>query len=165
MIRKTRLAISLLLLAGTVGLWGWSYWDARALTYHRATVVYACTFNCPGFMCFNCILLPPATIGHPQGQGFHMSPSLTSRQDGYKKLPGIGRFRLRIRPATRDFPLVVPHWFWVAVLLTLTSWLAYGRNSKRYRRRHNLCLACGYDLTGNVSGRCSECGMAIEEPT
>lgn len=23
------------------------------------------------------------------------------------------------------------------------------------------CKACGYDLTGNVSGRCSECGMPI----
>jgi hypothetical protein len=26
------------------------------------------------------------------------------------------------------------------------------------RRRRGLCLHCGYDLTGNVSGRCPECG-------
>jgi hypothetical protein len=25
------------------------------------------------------------------------------------------------------------------------------------------CRSCGYDLTGNVSGRCSECGREIEE--
>jgi hypothetical protein len=29
------------------------------------------------------------------------------------------------------------------------------------RRRKGLCLKCGYDLTGNVSGRCSECGAEV----
>lgn len=27
----------------------------------------------------------------------------------------------------------------------------------------NLCTACGYDLTGNVSGRCPECGIVIAD--
>jgi hypothetical protein len=26
------------------------------------------------------------------------------------------------------------------------------------------CVACGYDLTGNVSGRCPECGTTIARP-
>ena len=29
------------------------------------------------------------------------------------------------------------------------------------RRRKGLCLKCGYDLTGNVTGRCPECGEAV----
>ena len=29
------------------------------------------------------------------------------------------------------------------------------------RRRRGLCLRCGYDLTGNVSGACSECGWPV----
>ena len=29
------------------------------------------------------------------------------------------------------------------------------------RRRKGLCGACGYDLTGNVTGVCSECGQSI----
>lgn len=29
----------------------------------------------------------------------------------------------------------------------------------------NLCTKCGYNLTGNVSGRCPECGTAIEGPS
>ena len=29
------------------------------------------------------------------------------------------------------------------------------------RRRRDLCLKCGYDLTGNVSGVCPECGGAV----
>ena len=36
---------------------------------------------------------------------------------------------------------------------------------RRWRRSHRgLCLACGYDLTGNVGGRCSECGMEAAPP-
>ncbi|MBI5765077.1 MAG: RDD family protein [Planctomycetes bacterium] len=41
---------------------------------------------------------------------------------------------------------------------------------KRYRfkapfdRRGILCMKCGYDLTGNVSGRCPECGTDIPAP-
>jgi hypothetical protein len=33
--------------------------------------------------------------------------------------------------------------------------------SVRRRLLGNLCLECGYDLTGNVSGICSECGTPI----
>jgi hypothetical protein len=30
---------------------------------------------------------------------------------------------------------------------------------RRYRRcKQGQCLVCGYNLTGNVSGRCPECG-------
>ncbi|UCE59491.1 MAG: hypothetical protein JSU63_18860 [Phycisphaerales bacterium] len=32
------------------------------------------------------------------------------------------------------------------------------------RRRKGSCIKCGYDLTGNVSGVCSECGTAIDGP-
>jgi len=30
------------------------------------------------------------------------------------------------------------------------------------RSRKGLCIACGYDLTGNVSGACPECGTMIQ---
>ncbi len=29
---------------------------------------------------------------------------------------------------------------------------------RRARRRGGCCVACGYNLTGNMSGRCPECG-------
>jgi hypothetical protein len=44
-------------------------------------------------------------------------------------------------------------------------WLAFpGRRLyvRRRRRRLGLCLRCGYDLTGNASGKCSECGEAVK---
>ena len=32
------------------------------------------------------------------------------------------------------------------------------------RLRHGLCIKCQYNLTGNVSGVCPECGTAVEQP-
>ena len=36
----------------------------------------------------------------------------------------------------------------------------FGYRRLRHRRRRGLCERCGYDLTGNVSGTCPECGTA-----
>ena len=40
--------------------------------------------------------------------------------------------------------------------IVLAIWLAHRR-----RPRPRRCDACGYDLTGNESGVCPECGKAI----
>jgi hypothetical protein len=45
----------------------------------------------------------------------------------------------------------------IAPLLWLRRWI----RGRRLRRHPNLCTACGYDLTGNVSGRCPECGTDV----
>lgn len=37
----------------------------------------------------------------------------------------------------------------------------HGSVRRRLRLRRGLCIKCGYDLTGNVSGACPECGKAI----
>lgn len=53
----------------------------------------------------------------------------------------------------------LPLWIPLALLLILEigilrePWLRYSR------RRRNCCVHCGYNLTGNVSGICSECGQ------
>jgi hypothetical protein len=50
--------------------------------------------------------------------------------------------------------------FWLpAVIIGLLVALLLLRDSRRVRP--GCCLCCGYDLTGNVSGRCPECGRAI----
>ena len=62
---------------------------------------------------------------------------------------------------------------WLLVLLpgmpTLALWFLDRR--RRWLRLRlvaqgvPICLHCGYDLTGNSSGRCPECGDAIPAPT
>jgi hypothetical protein len=63
----------------------------------------------------------------------------------------------------RYLELVAPHWMLVLLsAVPSTAWLAAKTPALR---RHLLaargrCQACGYDLTGNVSGVCPECGQS-----
>lgn len=63
------------------------------------------------------------------------------------------------------------HWrlpLWASVLLfSAYPFVALigSRARLRHRRRvRGLCVECGYDLTGNVSGKCPECGTEIKQP-
>ena len=65
----------------------------------------------------------------------------------------------------------INNWFLVAlfsaypVILCLQD-LQHLKLSRRlrYRRELGLCLNCGYDLRGNRSGTCSECGESCPRP-
>lgn len=41
------------------------------------------------------------------------------------------------------------------------SWIGYRRYQKNKRAANGLCRSCKYDLTGNASGICPECGTPI----
>lgn len=56
-------------------------------------------------------------------------------------------------------PLWIPTSFFLAILCVSWALPAYRR---RKRRQHGLCLVCAYDLTGNVSSICPECGAKVE---
>ncbi len=56
--------------------------------------------------------------------------------------------------------IAVPLWM-PFVLLLLLSWIAWRMSRRPPPGR---CCKCGYDLTGNVSGVCPECGTEIEPP-
>ena len=59
------------------------------------------------------------------------------------------------------YEVLIP--FWCPLLLTAipTAWLWH---RDRRRIRPGCCLRCGYDLTGNTSGVCSECGLTKPPP-
>ena len=59
-----------------------------------------------------------------------------------------------------EFPLYLP---FLVLATSLAALCVYPRlTRRRWRRKHGLCVSCGYDLTGNVSGRCPECGETTE---
>ncbi len=51
-----------------------------------------------------------------------------------------------------------PNWSFLATICIWTVWLFLRRKSRRPKPA-NGCSACGYDLTGNISGVCPECGQ------
>ena len=53
--------------------------------------------------------------------------------------------------------IVCPIWIILIIIALPTAYLFY--RDRRYPRGH--CQGCGYDLTGNVSGVCPECGRAV----
>jgi len=54
----------------------------------------------------------------------------------------------------------------VFLLVVLPIVVAYSNYSRAHPRSHDdpRCKACGYDLTGNESGICPECGNPSPEP-
>ncbi len=59
-------------------------------------------------------------------------------------------------PTTITLPLSLPFIF--MLLPTAAMWLW----PHRHRRTAGQCLGCGYNLTGNTSGVCPECGLSID---
>lgn len=55
---------------------------------------------------------------------------------------------------------------WAVVLIMWYFMALPGKTIRGWRDRRRLaegqCLLCGYDLTGNVSGVCPECGRSVE---
>ena len=74
----------------------------------------------------------------------------------WARLPWCEAWRPR---GQRRWLVGTPFWVPVALVSAPTALLWY-----LDRRRHSPghCRKCGYNLTGNVSGRCPECGQTIE---
>ena len=49
----------------------------------------------------------------------------------------------------------------VATIQFGVYWVHLPADQYAHRLANNLCLHCGYDLTGNVSGLCPECGSVV----
>jgi predicted RNA-binding Zn-ribbon protein involved in translation (DUF1610 family) len=66
-----------------------------------------------------------------------------------------------IRTQKTQVVLILPLWCVVCALGMPAIGLWYADWQRRKRRRPGHCSRCGYDLTGNVSGRCPECGGPV----
>jgi hypothetical protein len=77
----------------------------------------------------------------------------------YGSAPRAALGRLSMEHSYRYYGL--PWWFVAAgpAALPTARALAWARRSRR--RPSNRCPRCGYDLTGNVSGVCPECGKEV----
>jgi hypothetical protein len=61
----------------------------------------------------------------------------------------------------RDRIVCLPAWLFTLLAAWLPGYQLLSAVRSRRRRRTASCLRCGYDLTGNVSGTCPECGSPV----
>ena len=68
-----------------------------------------------------------------------------------------------VSPGTCRFYIIAPLYVYIILFATYPT-IAFIRGPlRRYRRRRKgLCMKCGYNLTGNTTGICSECGNKVE---
>ena len=161
--------LSLLLCVGTAALWVRSYWYLDDLNYPKVIPTWGITSQL-GSVVFVWRVSPPVPI--PQdGLEFHGHRLLR----GSKPFHGSTRWSFLgievidggcvylIGPnvwTVRSSYLVVPYWLPCVLTMILPAiWII-----RRYRSRPHpigFCQKCGYNLTGNVSGICPECGTVI----
>jgi len=161
--------LSLLLSAATFVLWMRSYRhgdvftlvrrgrDDRQITDYRA-------YSGKGLIYLSITKFTfrlPAEAGsfapHPGMSAFSIDPTRVVLDDR-----GAFIARARIERTTGTRYVIIPDW-WIASALLLHLLILLFRISLRRARtqtrlKAGCCVACGYDLTGNVSGACPECG-------
>jgi hypothetical protein len=69
------------------------------------------------------------------------------------------------RPSDKCYSLTLPDRAIVAVTLIAPLWWVVALVVRRRRRNAGLYAKCSYDLTGNTSGTCPECGAPIPSST
>ena len=71
-------------------------------------------------------------------------------------------YNTRVRAGCRITKAYIPLWIpFVLFSAYPTVALIYGPYRRHRRRKKHLCIKCGYNLRGNVSGICPECGERI----
>ena len=76
-----------------------------------------------------------------------------------KKLLGF-RYHSSTADGVKATYILLPHYLFILLAaISPTVWLF--KWNKRRKLGPNACPSCGYDLTGNVSGVCPECGKSI----
>jgi hypothetical protein len=164
--RRTPAASTAVFLAGSMALaamWGRSYHLCESYDLDRPQQKLSIASH-RGGVSFD--RLAPVSSGRKRlafsrGPGYHAEPAAAN--------PAPPSVQPRWRFAGFSFTdgrvenlgvqdVVVPYWFLVATATAAT--IASAERSSR-RPPPGCCPHCAYDLTGNVSGVCPECGCAV----
>ena len=102
------------------------------------------------------------------GAVWYCSPSTWSAASHRPGEPGpgwtvwkyAGRWRVHWLDLGGHRPIILPLWIPFVVLALPTAFL-WWRDRRRTPPGH--CQTCGYNLTGNVSGICPECGTPVPQ--
>ena len=185
MIRKTIIVVLTLLIIVTSVAWATSYRDVGSVFPERSDV-YTYSWDWHNHFYFTSLdgwlrvgamrrtgigLLPRRTVIDEVTIWIMVNPflvkpstltSVLNSPDSHFLKGVVRTYNASIPRSHNITAIAVPHWL-VCVVLLLFPAIAFIRGPLRRWRRHRkgVCLKCGYNLEGNVSGVCSECGIAI----
>ena len=168
---NTITVVSLLLMLGTVGLWVDSYWFSTVYTFRSESLTTEYhLFNGPlgvGVGLLSGEIHPPGVFGPGWDQQRQSNDWLAASGWSNPNIPTLLGFHLRLNypifgGIAHSSQILVPHWFLTLIFAILPAiWLL--KWNKRRKLAPNACPGCGYDLTGNESGVCPECGVGASE--
>ena len=146
---NTLTVVSVLLMLATVGLWVRSYFVVDVIWLSKKIIHFQGVPMDRG-------LSARSAIG-----GIHFSDGFYNLfNDPWRSSYKPHAIGVHWSQATRtpDTDFIIPHWFLTLIFAILpTIWL-YKWN-KRRKLGPNACPSCGYDLSGNETGVCPECGV------
>jgi hypothetical protein len=166
--RKLLTILCVIGFVGSVGLWGLSYWSVAYLAGTKTKLG-----------------LWSNLVTHESSEGYapmpnevilHLRRGCFEWETDRSLSSGLGIYPRRLIIA--GYSGIVTHWLpslsittvgtgggtlplWMPCVL-FVSIVAIEPYSRHYRRRHNLCVRCAYNLEGLTEGRCPECNMRRE---
>lgn len=155
-IRKTAIIVLGLAMSGTLVIWATSY-HARLVYRRRVLEWSSVTWAHRGRAFFLVLCIPDDAL--------HCSLGFTW-DDIERSSPSVSLRCISIRGQLRLAFITFPLWVPTTVFVSCLAIAVIPEPLKRWRRRkRNCCVQCGYNLTGNVSGICPECGRPIDRVT
>jgi hypothetical protein len=156
--------LSLLLCVAVCVLWGRSYVAVDRLRVFKVPRVWS-LLSADGRLCVAGRKVNQAALDVPvhadRRFAFDTDPGgeQPSWADDWPDWGGRGLQWTRHTGMTEwQWRLWLPHGWLAVALLAPPSWRVVARQRRHRRLRRGLCFRCGYDLTGNVTGVCPECG-------
>jgi 4-amino-4-deoxy-L-arabinose transferase-like glycosyltransferase len=164
-------ALSLLLCVATAVLWVRSYWIGDCLTvpeYPDSRERQWIFESGEGSVAVE-VVTDPSPGAYPKESWTYRQTRPDEMQAKGKRERGVGfmgfgfhRETMIIFGATLFWKFaIVPYWFpWLLFLIPSGARVYRWRRRIRRQRLHQ-CSTCSYDLTGNTSGVCPECGAVV----
>ena len=152
-------AVSLVLFLATVALWVRSYWVADVILLPKAEWWRRYTINSDlgTLIVWTEVLRPPSDSPYWDRLALDRARTDWLRTQRSKDIGWTG-FAVRSTGVAHQLLMVsMPYWF----LAVLTASLPAVSLLHKRRLHFQVCPICSYNLTGNTSGVCPECGTAV----
>ena len=171
---KTLTVVSLLLLLVTLLLWARSYtqrdrafWAGSQVDDHQMAFEFD---SKDGLSLWRIIHIEGFDLANPPRDGWNYYSDMTEIPGSMKPdatFLGFGSKRvdlywtIPLSSLHKTTTVSIPFWF-LALIFAILPAIWFIKWRKRRRLGPNSCGNCGYDLTGNETGECPECGLAPE---